>query len=489
MVLETLPENEKMISFLQLERIIRAIYEPTQMVFRESECGHLPFVYNPAAIFDSSENTLWFNFTDNGQNAGFDFWYKSEYEYLKSLGVYPEKPDQKNKRLLWQRKNAVLKTNNNLLLIIPEQTNGKAVNPHPLWGDLHATFAKSLKKLIIKPEQQNIALLEHTLSSPEFISVDKKNVKNSAAFLLVNNEKQRLKAREIETFSGLESLIYYPYQWVFRYVLGLNRSSILSIVRPETLKGNLAHSIFEKTFNETKSKNKNWDKKTLSNYLEEIIPQMIDREAAVLMMYGQESERRAFINMMKQASWSLLSAIQQNGWKLIGPEQQIEGTLGNQLLKGKADLILERGNEKAVVDLKISGTERYKKKIKNRDDIQLLIYSKFAAESDSWAKSAYFIISRAQLLAANNDAFEEATALLPDDDSIAANNSIWEKLLKTYEWRIAQILDGKIEIRTNKTLGELEAYYQNEDIISLLELPRETAKYDMYSVLIGPDKA
>jgi hypothetical protein len=150
-------------------------------------------------------------------------------------------------------------------------------------------------------------------------------------------------------------------------------------------------------------------------------------------------------------------------------------------------LILERGNEKAVVDLKISGTERYKKKIKNRDDIQLLIYSKFAAEAETWAKSAYFIISRAQLLAANNDAFEEAAALLPDEDSNTANKFIWEKLQKTYEWRIAQILEGKIEIRTDKTLDDLEAIYSNEDILSLLELPRESAKYDIYNVLIAAE--
>jgi hypothetical protein len=487
LVLEALPDHEKMLSFLQLERIIKAIYEPTQMVFRQTECDHLPFVYNPSAILSNTDHTLWWNFIDNGQNAGFDFWYKTEYECLNNIGIFPEKPEQKNKRLLWQRKNAVLKTCKNILLIIPGHADGKAVNPHPLWGDLHAAFGKSLKKLIVKPEEFRTELLDKMLKSPDFISIDKIPSKNTASFLYVNNEKQRLKARDTETFSGLESLIYYPYQWVFRYVLGLHKSSILSIVKPETLKGNLAHSIFEKILNETNSKNKVWEKTNLFDFLEVLIPQLIEREAAVLMMYGQESERRAFINMMKQACWALLSAIQRNNWQIVGPEQQIEGLLGNQLLKGKADLILQRSDEKAVVDLKISGSERYKKKIKNRDDIQLLIYSKFAAEAETWAKSAYFIISRAQLLAANNDAFEEAVALLPDEDSNSANNFIWEKLQKTYEWRIAQIQEGKIEIRTDKTLDDLEAMYNNEAMLSLLELPRESAKYDIYNVLIASE--
>jgi hypothetical protein len=71
-----------------------------------------------------------------------------------------------------------------------------------------------------------------------------------------------------------------------------------------------------------------------------------------------------------------------------------------------------------------------------------------------------------------------------DEDSNTANKFIWEKLQKTYEWRIAQILEGKIEIRTDKTLDKLEAIYNNEDILSLLELPRESAKYDIYNVFL-----
>jgi hypothetical protein len=237
--------------------------------------------------------------------------------------------------------------------------------------------------------------------------------------------------------------------------------------------------------NESKSENKVWDKELLFNYLEKEIPLMIEREAAVLMMYGQESERRAFINMMKQAAWALLSAIQQNGWNVLGSEQKIEGLLGEQSLKGKADLILERGDERVVVDLKISGSDRYKKKIRNKDDIQLLIYSKFAADTENWAHSAYFIISKAQLLATNNIAFAEAEALLPDEDSNAANDHTWTKLQKTYEWRLKQIHDGKIEVRTDVNLKELEENYMEEDLISMLELPNEAAKYDIYNVLIG----
>jgi ATP-dependent helicase/nuclease subunit B len=451
LLLESLPEQERMLSYLQLERIVRSIYEPTQMTFRFAEVGHLPYVYHPAAITKNSEKTLWWNFVDNGQNPGFEFWYSTEFYYMNTKGIFPERLEQKNSRLLLQRKQAVLRTEEQLLLVLPDMIDGREVNPHPLWGDLHACFGKSLEKLSISPEKSDADnLLSRFYILPENISIQKIPFKKAAHFLEIGNSSAKLKARETETFSGLDNLLYYPYQWAFRYVLGLHKSSILSVVRQETLKGNLAHSAFEKLFNETKIEDKTWEKSEVYTWMEREIPILIEREAAVMMMYGQEAERRAFINMMKHAAWTLLSAIQNNAWKISGTEMEISGSLGDQPLKAKADLILLRGEETAVIDLKFSSADRYRKKIKNRDDLQLLIYSRFAAGPEDWAHTAYFIISRAQLLAKNNAAFAEAEALIPDEDFRKVNNAIWEKLITTYLWRIEQIAEGRIEIRNEK---------------------------------------
>jgi hypothetical protein len=50
---------------------------------------------------------------------------------------------------------------------------------------------------------------------------------------------------------------------------------------------------------------------------------------------------------------------------------------------------------------------------------------------------------------------------------------------------LKQIHDGNIEVRTDTNLKELEENYTEEDMISMLELPNEAAKYDIYNVLIG----
>ncbi len=486
MLLETLPENEQQLSYLQLERLVKTINEPTQMPFRFAEVGHLPFVYTPSAISETSEDTLWWNFLDNNQNPGFERWYSSELNYLQNKNAGTESLITKNNRQLWQRMQPVLRTQKRLILVYPDAVNGRSVNPHPLWGDLHATFGSDLSKIQVHlEEEKNIELLQSIFQLPVKVQVQSVKLQKAEHFVEINNNTGRLQAREIETFTGLDSLLYYPYQWTFRYVLGLNNSSILSIVKQETLKGNLAHSAFEKIFNEIKRSAVHWDKNEVQQWMEKEIPNLFEREGAVLLMYGQEAERRAFINLMKHSAWSLISAIQENGWSIEATEEEISGELGNQQLKGKADLILKRGEETAVVDLKFRSAERYKELIRDKEDLQLVIYSRFATKSEDWAHTAYFIISNAKLLARNNAAFKEAETLMPNEDYKTVNEQIWDKMHRTYEWRLSQIVEGKIEIRNKETIKQLEEVYKELDLLSMLEMSTEAPYYDIYQVLVG----
>ena len=64
------------------------------------------------------------------------------------------------------------------------------------------------------------------------------------------------------------------------------------------------------------------------------------------------------------------------------------------------------------------------------------------------------------------------------------NASIWDKMQKTFEWRLLQIKNGKIEIRTSFTCKELEEIYGDE-LIDVLEMKTDDAKFDDYRTLIG----
>jgi hypothetical protein len=136
----------------------------------------------------------------------------------------------------------------------------------------------------------------------------------------------------------------------------------------------------------------------------------------------------------------------------------LEGYLGQMPIRGKADLVLSRGEESAIIDLKWSGAKRRKELIQNGEDLQLVLYAKLLAPPGVWPHTAYFILEEGKMIARNASAFRESIVAGRgvEDHSIDCE-AIFEKMEKTHEWRIKQINSGIIELRTARTASELEA--------------------------------
>lgn len=492
-VLEALPAYEQMLSHLQLERLVRTINEPAPMCFRKAEANHFPFIHRTSAVVQAAEYVLWWNFTEQGQDVGFARWYRPEIAYLQTMNVRLNDPKIENKRLLWQRMQPFLKTRKQLILVMPEYVDGREVLPHPLFGDLQAALGeKNLEKITVNVDtEENRAFLEKIFKLPTKIKIHPKKLGKPKPYLNVASTGAMggaaIDERNRETFTSLEALFYYPYQWVFKYKIGLNKSPILSVIKERTLKGNLAHQAFEKLFLQIKEENRAWTKDDIEMWIDEHVPPLFEKEGAILLMYGKEPERIGLINKLKDAAWALISIIQENKWKIRGIEAPVSGKLAGQEVSGIADLVLERKNgDLAVVDLKWGGLSSKKQAIRNQEDLQLVIYSRLVTGGASWAHAAYFIIENSKMIARNNLAFNEAEAIMPAVDYKEINREIWDRMEATYAWRIEQLRKGKIEIRTEATYDELDNEEMSmEEMTSLLSMRKENARFDNYQVLVN----
>lgn len=494
-VLEALPENDTHLSNLRLERLVRTINEPAAIRFRSEEIGHLPYIYKGSAIVRPAEEVFWWNFVDVERETGFARWYRKERAYLEAADVSVETPSEENRRLLWQRMQAILRTQKRLVLVLPQYIEGKEQLPHPLWGDLCAALGEDdLGRIIVNLDtQKNIKFLEQYYTLPSFISLMPNVLEPPKPYFKVPTENN-IQQSETESFSSLNSLLYYPYQWVFRYQVKFKKSSMLSVVKDRVLKGNIAHNVFEGLFNTIKASTDKWTKEQVLNWVEEYISTLLEREGAVLLMYGQEAERIGLTNKIKQAAWALVFAIQENGWTIVDTELPISGKVATQELKGVVDLVLKRkkGNdyEKAIVDLKWGGATYRKDQLRNGEDLQLVIYSKLLEKHESWAHTAYFIIESGKIIARNNLAFDSAEVVAPDLDFREIHQTIWNRIEKTYQWRMDQIKEGAIEVRTELTEEELEVLIDEStmdpsEFMDLLSMKRGNAKFDDYQVLIN----
>jgi ATP-dependent helicase/nuclease subunit B len=477
-LLEALPETH--LTPLELERIVKTVLEPTALQILPRAQGHLPFVSRPGSILAQTEDLFWWNFTQKEPDHFFSRWYNPELEWLAVRGFVMESPGLKNERLLWQRRRPVMAAQNRLMLVLPDTCDGEEVSAHPLMGDLMATFT-GLDAITLHLDAGDApkSWSAH-FHLPIFDALESKSLHPPRPFLYLKPERG-LQARERETFSSLDALLYYPYQWVFRYKVKLYKSPILSLASEDALLGNLAHRIFEKIF---RLDTADWTREHVEQWFREHAGMLLAREGAVLLLYGREPERIAFLNRVKQAAWNLIHLLRENGWQVEAVEAKLDGELTGVPFHGRADMMLKRGKERAILDLKWSGLTYRTGQIRNETDIQLALYARLAGDGSTLAHTAFYIMEQPRVLARNNGVFKEIISLVPGSDHLEIHSRMLARIENTYRWRLDQLQDGKIEVRCAKTSEALQDFYGSQ-LLDVLEPPREDAKFDDYRVLIG----
>lgn len=495
-LLETLPEAE--LSYLELERIVRTIFEAAPVVLQEEEAGHLPYAIHPAGFTGHVPEIWWCNFTQQEAPHFFSRWYKEERDYLNNLQVMTDTPELENARMLWQQELPVRMARERLLLVIPDTVNGEMAVPHPLFGDLQAAFdnleAITQEVNLDLPPAERFSALSAHFSLPESCRLELRQRGRPRPFLKISNFGGF--QREHESLTSLEALLYYPYLWVFKYKLKLWKSPILSIVPDPALKGNLAHRLFELLLKEDYA---SMDRPSLERWIDREMARLLMREGTVLLLYGREPERVQFANKLKYAAWSLIQQLRTNGWRVLATEKALDGTFPVYLsnpdhpripVTGIADLVLERDNgELAVLDFKWRNSSHRKRMLQNEEDLQLAFYSRLTSPAGQWAHTAYFILEKGELLARNNLAFREVSPIAPDQDHREVYERLFRKMEATWLWRMGQLRDGQVEVRCRQTLQEIEDHYaasgQGPLLLDLLEMKGEDAPFDDYRTLLG----
>lgn len=480
-MLETLPEE--WLSNLELERIVRTIYEPAPVQLRKRECGFLPYTGQAGAVCDSVPELVWWNFTQGETEHFFSRWYEPERHYLEQLRIPLQGPTAENQLQLWQRKRPMLNTTGRLVLIIPQFADGQERTPHPLMGDLDAK-CEGLDRITFDADTTTTQpLFERLFQLPAHTELPLRQLGQPKPFIQICRHLDRLKQRETESFSSLRDLFYYPYQWVFRHKVRLRQTALLSIVQDHTLMGNLSHRFFERLL-EQESIHR-WTQEQVEAFIDAEAGKLLSEEGAVLLMYGREPERISFLQKIKRSAWSLIRHLQENGWEVEATEQGLEGEMFGLGIAGRADLLLKRGDERAVLDLKWRGARRREQLIRNEEDLQLVLYAKMAGAGQSWAHTAFFIMENGAVVARNNRAFQGINGVVPDADFVEVNQRILQRMEATFRWRMAQIERGQVEVRCAQTQAAIEEAYSEDPLLDILEMKDEDAPFDDYRALIN----
>jgi len=477
-LLEALPEPR--IGFLDLERIVRTVYEPSPVQLGPAEVDSFACIHVPGAIVAPAETVIWCNYRFVQNAPPPDKWQETERHYLEKQGIILQKPTDQSRLNLLRQYRPVLMASKQLLIVAPEYVEGTAVPPGPLLGDIESFFGAALHQMTFRlddPSGDERLKQLFRLPDPEWLQP---RLLNRTPPQLRLQHPEYLPESEYETPTNLESLFYYPHRWLFRK-LRLVPTGLLSITSDRALLGNLAHRFFEMLLQEDFYK---MDKRALQHWIDEKASHLLVREGATLLLYGREPERNIFLKRVKHAAWTLVELLRDNNWTVTNTELDLVGTFGTVPVKGKADIVLRRGNEWAIIDLKWGGANHRKDLIRNGEDLQLVLYADLLEPAGYWPHTAYFILEDGKMIARNAEAFREAlTATSNPAPSAEVCAQILQRMRSTYQWRMDQLRRGVVELRTARTASELEALYEGE-MMEVLEMKQEDAKWDEYRTLL-----
>ena len=478
-LLEALPEQR--LSFLELERIVRTIYEPSPMQIAAAETGSFSFVHRPGALAACAESVVWWNCLFENSAPPPEKWQTAERQWLADQDIQLRSPVQESQITLYRQRRLLLQTARQLILVVPAQMNGMEAVPNLLLGDVEAAFDDCKRFTYDLDTATDRERLNNMLQQPmgEMLPV-KTNVRPKPHLRFKRHDL--LMVSEYETPTNLENLFYYPHAWFFRQKLKLYPLNLLSITGETRLLGNLAHRFFEKLLQEDFLQ---LDKTRLTDWIYMQANMLLEKEGATLLLYGREPERLAFLNHVRNAAWSLITLLRSNNWLVVHTEHALEGFFGGIPLRGKADLVLRRGDELAIVDLKWSGATMRKELIKNGEDLQLVLYGHLLPPPEQWPHTAYFILKEGKMIGRNQEAFKEAIVAGQNDDHKAVCDLIFGRMEKTFAWRLDQVGRGVLEMRNARTAAELEALYEEEPMFDRLEMKVKDAPWDDYRGITG----
>lgn len=475
------------ITALELERIVRTIFEPAPASFEPEEAGHLPWVSAPGALTGPTDEVCWWNFIEFEPTWFFDPWTPQERDWLARREVAPLTPRQLNARHIFHRNRPVLYARRRLVLLIPDEVDGRETMPYPLWSEIEATFEDTAPFTAWLDQRDRCAPLLQAVGFrvPEWVEIDHAPLPQPEPY--VHFRPVCPPRREVESLSSLEALFYFPHIWLFRHWLGLEDTPLFQVVDEATLAGNLAHRVFEYLLSEEDVLQ--WDRARLEGWLERTLERLVRQEGVVLLQFGRMAERVALRRTLARAAWRLLDMLRRGGWRVRATEQRLEGPFAEIRVRGIADLVLERGDELAVVDLKWGGKTYRSELIRNEADIQLTCYAHLTSDGQGFAHTAYFIIKQGVMLARDDAAFAEAQTIGSTQAPEEVQQTIWHRMEQTWRWRMTQLQHGVLEVRTGHTREALDRsaneHLYDFDPNDLFEMKADDHPFDEYKVLLG----
>ena len=422
------------IAKVEVDRLVDEVTRPLPDETTAAGAGHVPATKHPGNIAEPVDEVFWWDLAPSRLDLTPTF-SRQERSALAAAGVaLPTAEEQiATETRAWRR--AVLNTRERLVLVVHDDDDGAR---HPLWARIEDELSGWSEARLDEALLQGRADAMGKLAIPT-LPLDTQPLPRKRRWWRI---RAPLRPPEKESYSSLAKAYYHPHQWVLDYHARLRGSRITGVADGPLLYGSLAHRLFERFFTE----NESWRtlrQADVERWLGATLDDLIEKEGAVLLEHGRGVDRQQVTTTLERCLFRLLEHLQRGDVARATSEQQLEKAFAGGVLRGYADLVLERGDgARAVLDAKW-GSEPYRKdEISEGRHLQLAVYGFLLEENDRWPASGYYIVTTGNVLAAGEGFFPEAWR----PDKAESAQAIWRRSLATRKWRLEQFARGEIEV-------------------------------------------
>ena len=437
------------ISEQQLYLFLSAFIKPVGSVTALAETGFIPCALSASSVISRFGTVIWWNMSEDATGRDISLFYSVEKDFLLGKTLWtPQFEKSLTERWYFQSARPILNCGEQLILLTSHTINGQEAERHPFLDFLESS-AENPEAVIFDPGKNQEALfeiLETIIPDLTTETAVARNLPKPQDFWKITSGLASLS--KTESFSSLESLIYYPHEYVLERIAGIKDYRLHD--PDETLLnfGNCSHRIFELLFN-TKEVLKASDNE-LERMIVDLSSQVIREQFIALNSPEFRLQKQLFALKMQRAAKVLFHHLRTGNFTEAVAEENFKKdravTFGNIQLTGKIDLHLNTADgRKAIIDLKWSGASKRKGLLQEEKDIQLCLYSYLLSNTPD-VPAAYFIIDSAQLISYKHDLFPEAHVIFSQNSSERIFGEMAGKIRKAYDLRKAEIESGLVEV-------------------------------------------
>ena len=449
-------------------------------------------VRSPAQVIHPAGTVLWWDFSDSFASPA-TWWSGPERTALEKQGVTlePSRLRRQREAAGWRR--GLLNARERLLLFHSVRRCGEPSSPHPLWDEIrHAAGVRPGSARAGKIEEAlrrdcgdlavegrwNLAGREMELESVRVVE----RTEPAAKYRI---DPEAIRAPGALSFSRMSTMIGCPMSWTLG-TTGLRTSPIRDIPSGARMMGNLCHRVVEDLYSEGR---RHWTPDEAEKRAAALFDGLIGSMASELLLEGHSLDRQRYRKAVTEAVGSLVEAINRHGLEVEATEAPLvaartEGDgnpdprwpAGCDSFRGRADLLLrDRRGHRFILDLKWSGSSRYKREeLEAGEALQLAAYAWMLRSStgeDESVHSGYFMLAQGELLTP-----AEASPGDPEDpdDPFAATwlrgvrswNARWETLTGDGELEATGIAEEQQARVTDTKMDKVRAGLQEDATIS-----------------------